>query len=72
MMIIEYTDKDVARTDRDVPFFANDDNPNLVLLRDVLLTHTELDAELGLHIIAQLRRFILPWLHSLLLDTVSL
>ena len=38
----------MARTDRDLPFFAGDDNPNLVLLRDILLTHTVLDAELGL------------------------
>ena len=41
-------DKDVVRTDRDLPFFAGDDNPSLLLLRDILLTHTVLDPELGL------------------------
>ncbi len=45
-------DKDVARTDRDHPFFANDDNPNLILLRDILLTHTVLDPELGLQAVS--------------------
>ena len=41
-------DKDVARTDRDNAYFAGEDNPHLVLLRDILLTHTEHDQELGL------------------------
>mmetsp|Transcript_5644 Transcript_5644/g.14410 ORF Transcript_5644/g.14410 Transcript_5644/m.14410 type:complete len:377 (-) Transcript_5644:185-1315(-) len=40
-------DKDVARTDRDHPFFAGDDNPNLVALQNVLVAHTVLDPELG-------------------------
>jgi hypothetical protein len=42
-----HADKDVARTDRDNAYFEGDENPHLVLLRDILLTHTELDAELG-------------------------
>jgi hypothetical protein len=40
-------DKDVPRTDRDHPFFAGDDNPNLVALQNILLAHTILDPELG-------------------------
>eukprot|EP00038_Savillea_parva_P012002 m.201609 g.201609 ORF g.201609 m.201609 type:complete len:348 (-) comp21475_c0_seq1:49-1092(-) len=40
-------DKDVERTDRDHPFFAGDDNPNLTALQNVLLAHTQLDPELG-------------------------
>lgn len=40
-------DKDVARTDREHPFFAGDENPNLTALQNVLLAHTMLDPELG-------------------------
>ncbi|XP_071950681.1 TBC1 domain family member 15-like [Antedon mediterranea] len=35
---IRIIDKDVPRTDRDHPLFAGDQNPNLVLLRDILIT----------------------------------
>lgn len=40
-------DKDVARTDRDHPFFSGDDNTNLIALQNILLAHTLLDPELG-------------------------
>lgn len=40
-------DKDVARTDRGHVFYTGDDNPSLKALRDILLTHTVLDPELG-------------------------
>eukprot|EP00035_Acanthoeca_spectabilis_P033127 m.22097 g.22097 ORF g.22097 m.22097 type:complete len:174 (-) comp5762_c0_seq2:664-1185(-) len=40
-------DKDVARTDREHPFFAGDENPNLTALQNLLLAHTMLDPELG-------------------------
>ncbi|CAB0019366.1 unnamed protein product [Nesidiocoris tenuis] len=39
--------KDVNRTDRSIPFFEGDDNPNLKLLYDVLMTYVMYDFDLG-------------------------
>uniref|UniRef100_A0A0K8SQQ5 Rab-GAP TBC domain-containing protein n=1 Tax=Lygus hesperus TaxID=30085 RepID=A0A0K8SQQ5_LYGHE len=40
-------EKDVNRTDRTLPFFQGDDNPNLGLLYDVLMTYVMYDFDLG-------------------------
>ncbi|KAK9100705.1 hypothetical protein Scep_024135 [Stephania cephalantha] len=40
-------DKDVVRTDRSVTFYDGDDNPNVMLLRDVLLTYSFYNFDLG-------------------------
>ena len=39
--------KDVSRTDRDDPFFADADSPNLVILNDVLMTWCVYNFDLG-------------------------
>uniref|UniRef100_A0A8R1E226 TBC1 domain family member 15 n=2 Tax=Caenorhabditis japonica TaxID=281687 RepID=A0A8R1E226_CAEJA len=40
-------EKDVARTDRTVPFFQGDDNTNLKLLHNVLMTYVMYNFDLG-------------------------
>ncbi|GAB4828254.1 hypothetical protein Ancab_035166 [Ancistrocladus abbreviatus] len=40
-------DKDVVRTDRSLPFYDGDDNPNVALLRDILLTYSFYNFDLG-------------------------
>lgn len=40
-------EKDVVRTDRSLEFYAGDDNPNVMLLRDVLLTYSFYNFDLG-------------------------
>lgn len=40
-------DKDVVRTDRSIAFFDGDDNPNVHLLRDILLTYSFYNFDLG-------------------------
>lgn len=40
-------EKDVNRTDRTHPFFAGDNNPNLVVLQDILLTYVMYNFDLG-------------------------
>ncbi|XP_051150405.1 uncharacterized protein LOC127264881 isoform X2 [Andrographis paniculata] len=40
-------DKDVVRTDRSLSFFDGDDNPNVYLLRDILLTYSFYNFDLG-------------------------
>ncbi|KAH0451752.1 hypothetical protein IEQ34_019051 [Dendrobium chrysotoxum] len=40
-------DKDVVRTDRSVPYFEGDDNPNVIVLRDILLTYSFYNFDLG-------------------------
>lgn len=47
MKVVKIVDKDVARTDRDQPFFAGDDNPNLQSLRNILLAYAAYDPEVG-------------------------
>jgi hypothetical protein len=42
------TDKDVARTDREHPYFAGDSNPHLPQLRRILLCYVAHDPDLGL------------------------
>ncbi|VDM39880.1 unnamed protein product [Toxocara canis] len=39
--------KDVARTDRTHPFFGGEDNPNLTLLNDILMTYCMYNFDLG-------------------------
>ncbi|KAL8599062.1 hypothetical protein ACOMHN_006871 [Nucella lapillus] len=39
--------KDVARTDRAVKFFAGEENPNVQILHDILLTYCMYDFDLG-------------------------
>ncbi|KAI6681604.1 hypothetical protein NL676_035485 [Syzygium grande] len=41
------TDKDVVRTDRSLSFYEGDDNPNVNLLRDILLTYSFYNFDLG-------------------------
>ncbi|XP_063618793.1 TBC1 domain family member 15 isoform X2 [Cydia splendana] len=40
-------EKDVARTDRTHPFFAGDNNPNLAVLQDILMTYVMYNFDLG-------------------------
>ncbi|KAB5551910.1 hypothetical protein DKX38_009221 [Salix brachista] len=40
-------DKDVVRTDRALPFYDGDDNPNVNILRDILLTYSFYNFDLG-------------------------
>ncbi|XXG52174.1 hypothetical protein AAC387_Pa03g0553 [Persea americana] len=40
-------DKDVVRTDRSISFYDGDDNPNVTLLRDILLTYSFYNFDLG-------------------------
>ncbi|KAH1105554.1 hypothetical protein J1N35_009322 [Gossypium stocksii] len=40
-------EKDVVRTDRSLPFYDGNDNPNVNLLRDILLTYSFYNFELG-------------------------
>uniref|UniRef100_A0A0D9VK31 TBC1 domain family member 15 n=1 Tax=Leersia perrieri TaxID=77586 RepID=A0A0D9VK31_9ORYZ len=40
-------DKDVVRTDRSVPYYEGDDNQNVVVLRDILLTYSFYNFDLG-------------------------
>ncbi|CAN1215953.1 TBC1 domain family member 15 [Linum perenne] len=40
-------DKDVVRTDRSLPFYEGDDNPNIKTLHDILLTYSFYNFDLG-------------------------
>ncbi|XP_062220086.1 uncharacterized protein LOC133919648 [Phragmites australis] len=40
-------DKDVVRTDRSIPYYEGDDNRNVVVLRDILLTYSFYNFDLG-------------------------
>ncbi|CAO1942028.1 unnamed protein product [Urochloa humidicola] len=40
-------DKDVVRTDRSVPYYEGDENQNVVVLRDILLTYSFYNFDLG-------------------------
>ncbi|EPS72189.1 hypothetical protein M569_02569, partial [Genlisea aurea] len=40
-------EKDMLRTDRSLPFYDEDDNPNVNLLHDVLLTYSFYNFDLG-------------------------
>ncbi|XP_042050877.1 TBC1 domain family member 15-like [Salvia splendens] len=40
-------DKDVVRTDRSLEFYDGDDNPNVFLMRDILLTYSFYNFDLG-------------------------
>ncbi|XP_047157394.1 TBC1 domain family member 15 isoform X1 [Vigna umbellata] len=40
-------EKDVVRTDRSIPFYEGDDNPNVNILRDILLTYSFYNFDLG-------------------------
>ncbi|GAB4832834.1 hypothetical protein Ancab_006849 [Ancistrocladus abbreviatus] len=40
-------DKDVVRTDRSLPFYEGDDNPNVALLHNILLTYSFYNFDLG-------------------------
>ncbi|URE43614.1 TBC1 domain family member [Musa troglodytarum] len=40
-------DKDVVRTDRSVAYYEGDDNPNVTILRDILLTYSFYNFDLG-------------------------
>jgi len=41
------TEKDVARTDRTHTFFQGENNPNITVLYDILLTHCMYNFDLG-------------------------
>lgn len=36
-----------VRTDRSVPYYEGDDNPNVVVLRDILVTYSFYNFDLG-------------------------
>ena len=40
-------EKDVVRTDRGNPFFAGDDNPNLNIMKNILLNYAVYNSGLG-------------------------
>ncbi|XP_017088977.2 small G protein signaling modulator 1 [Drosophila bipectinata] len=40
-------EKDVKRTDRSLPFFAGEDNPNIALLQGILMTYVMYNFDLG-------------------------
>ncbi|CAN1120625.1 TBC1 domain family member 15 [Linum perenne] len=40
-------DKDVVRTDRSLPYYEGDSNPNVKILRDILLTYSFYNFDLG-------------------------
>lgn len=40
-------EKDVVRTDRGLEFYAGDDNPNVMVLRDILVTYSFYNFDLG-------------------------
>lgn len=40
-------EKDVSRTDRTVEFYAGDNNPNLQILNDILMTYVMYNFDLG-------------------------
>lgn len=40
-------EKDVNRTDRTIPFYAGENNPNLNLLSDILMTYIMYNFDLG-------------------------
>ncbi|KAJ1700347.1 hypothetical protein LUZ63_000126 [Rhynchospora breviuscula] len=40
-------DKDVVRTDRSIPYYEGDENRNVVILRDILLTYSFYNFDLG-------------------------
>jgi hypothetical protein len=46
-LLICFTEKDVNRTDRTVPFFAGKNNENLQLLSDILMTYVMYNFDLG-------------------------
>lgn len=41
------SDKDVTRTDRELPFFAGDSSRNLQTLQDILMTYVMYNFDLG-------------------------
>ena len=44
---LSFTEKDVSRTDRTLPFFAGENNVNLQLLSDILMTYVMYNFDLG-------------------------
>ena len=47
LFISFFTEKDVKRTDRVLPFYAGDDNPNVELLNNILMTYVMYNFDLG-------------------------
>lgn len=54
-------DKDVRRTDRGVPFFAGSRNPNVAMLRRILLTYSIYNFDLSY---CQVCHFRIPCLRA--------
>ena len=54
------------RTDRSLPFYEGDDNPNVNILRDILLTYSFYNFDLGYC------QVTMPWLLDLILIAVNL
>lgn len=46
-MFNSFLGKDTVRTDREHPYFAGENNSNLDVLQDILLTHVMYDFDLG-------------------------
>ena len=46
-MVFCISEKDVNRTDRTLEFFAGENNPNLQLLQDILMTYVMYNFDLG-------------------------
>ena len=51
-------EKDVSRTDRTHPFFAGDDNKNIDLLQDILMTYVMYNFDLGYVQVSKLILFV--------------
>jgi len=66
-------EKDVARTDRSHAFFHGDNNPNLTVLNDILLTHCMYNFDLGVFTSCVVCLFFLVGAVSIVIDlkTVS-
>ena len=47
LLLVLFLDKDVLRTDRTLKFFEGDNNPNISVLYDILLTHCMYNFDLG-------------------------
>lgn len=45
--LISVLEKDVNRTDRTIPFYAGENNPNLQILSDILMTYVMYNFDLG-------------------------
>lgn len=48
-----FSDKDVTRTDRTHQFYEGDDNPNIAMMYDILMTYCMYNFDLGKYAVKQ-------------------